>query len=652
MGDRAAAQRRVEQVRAFQAEVEELRAAGLNPLTAEQAASIGSYHDQLLTRLGAMYDVDRSAAAGQLSRGMQLASFFAAVALTAAIYSLVSRFWGRLDLPLQATLLCAFPLMALVGVELSARRERTLYVSALFALVAYGTFWLAAGVLSETLNVPLTPHPIWAGALFGLALALAYGFRLILGIALASLIVATAGSVFQAAGYPWTGQFEHLDIVALTAFAATLLAPRLAELDRTFGAITRGVGLAIGLGALLVLSTSASMSLLPTSNRATEFFYQASMLVACVSTLVLGIRRRWPEVVHLASGFLTIFLFTRLVDWLWSALPRYVFFLLVAGVAFAWLLLLRRIRTRLTRFDSSPPRSAGGFARPAPSRSGVRIDDGLGLVPTTLVGRPLPAAARRSIGMMRIALPALTTMIVVAAFVAVAGWNRSGEPRLVLTLTERELALPWTSEMAPGDDPGLQLRVEITHRGEPLDARNWLPETRLRALGFPLNIPLGDPTAEESYRDLPARVAWLALEYDGPVWRDIERRAALHAESDRSGRRSRLVPVDAAPDAASLHTKYPTGHLIVRAIIALSYVDARNGGPLVYGWVRAIVPSTVTVPKHLRSVVAGLIHPEVRTERTASQPVEMTPRYEVDLAIGRLGLPYVSGLRRAGGLSQ
>jgi hypothetical protein len=649
MGDRPAAQRRVEQIRAFQAEVEELRAAGLNPLTAEQAASIGSYHDQVLTRLAADYDVDSSAAAGQLSRGMQLASFFAAVALTAAVYSLVSRFWGRLDLPLQAALLCAFPLMALAGVELAAQRERTLYVSALFALVAYGTFWLAAGVLSETLNVPLTPHPIWAGALFGLALALAYGFRLILGIALVSLIVATAGSVFQAAGYPWTGQFEHLDVLALTAIAATLLAARLAELDPMFGAVTRGVGIAIGLGALLVLSTSASVSLLPTSDSATELFYQTVMLVACVAALVVGIRRRWREVVHLAAGFLTLFLFTRLVDWLWTAVPRYLFFFLIAGIAFAWLLLLRRLRSRLSRFESSAAPPLAGSARLTPSPDRSRGNGAFAVGTRASERRTFQNARREANSMTRIALPGLTTMIVVAAFVAAAGWNRSGEPRSSITLTERELSLPWMREIAPGDDPGLQLRLEMTHRSEPLDARNWLPETRLRALGFPLNIPLGDPAAEETYRDVPARLAWVALEYDGPVWRDIERRAALRAGADRVGPHSRLVPVDAALDAATLHIKYPTGHLIVRAVIALSYVDARNGGPLVYGWVRSLVPSTVTVPKHLRSIVDDLTRAEVRAERTAGQEVELAPRYEADLAVGRLGLPYIKELRRTGG---
>src|SRR5688500_18735054 len=147
MTDRIEAQRRVDQIRAFRAELEALRAAGVSPLTDEQHESIRAYHDAVLARLATDYDVDRTIAAGQLSRGVRLASFFAGITLTAAVYSLVSRFWGRFDLPLQATLLCGFPLVALVGVELSSRLERTLHVASLFGVVAYGTYWLAVYVL-------------------------------------------------------------------------------------------------------------------------------------------------------------------------------------------------------------------------------------------------------------------------------------------------------------------------------------------------------------------------------------------------------------------------------------------------------------------------------------------------------------------------
>lgn len=346
--DRTTAQQRVQQIRAFQSELEALEAAGVAPLAPEQKAAIGAYHAQLLKQLAAQYDVDRSDTAGQLSRGMRLLSFFAALALTAAVYSLVERFWSRLDLPLQSTLLAVFPLVALVGVELSARRERTLYVASLFALVAYGTFWLAVGVLSWTLNIPLTPGFIWVGVLFGLALAVPYGLRIILAAALATLAVAIAASMFQAAGAPWTEAFNRPDLLTAAAFSLLLLGIPLAQVDRAFAAVTRLVALGIGLTGFLVLSMSGATSVLPVSSRTSAVIYQTLMFVVCIAALVVAIRRGWTETVHLVSVMFAWFLLDRFVDWFWDVLPRYVFFSIVAALAFIWLLLLRRIRGRLT----------------------------------------------------------------------------------------------------------------------------------------------------------------------------------------------------------------------------------------------------------------------------------------------------------------
>ncbi len=360
MKDREAAQQRVNQIRTFRAELDALRAAGILLMSDDQRAAIGAYHDELLTRLATDYDIDRTEAAGRLSRGMQLASFFAAVTLTAAVYSLVSRFWGRFDLPVQATLLCAFPLMSLVGVELSARRERTLYVASLFALVAYGTFWLAVGVLSDTLNIPLAPPWLWAGVVFGLALALAYRFSLILAMSLCAMIAALSGSLFQASGYVWTHIFEDLDVLTMTAFGSTLLAPQLRQRERGFALVTRLVGFGVALLGLLIMSTSGDSSLLPISNRTTELVYQGVILVVCVTLLVIGIRRRWNETVRLAAGMLTLFLLVRYIDWFWDSLPNYVFFAMLAGIALAWLLALRRIRGRLAKSQAVPEARIAG----------------------------------------------------------------------------------------------------------------------------------------------------------------------------------------------------------------------------------------------------------------------------------------------------
>lgn len=307
-----------------------------------------AYHDDLLRRLAAEYDIDRSEAAGRMSRGMRLASFFGAVALTAAVYSLVSRFWGSLDLPVQATLLTIFPIIALGGVEFAARRERTLYIASLFALVAYGTFGLAVGVLSWSLNIPLTPPYLWAGVAFGIALAVPYGFRLILAVALAALALSIAGSMFQAAGIEWTQAVERPELLVIAAFSLLLLGPPLARVDAGFTRVTRLVALAIGLGGLLVLSVAGQLSLLPVSGDVAEGAYQVVMLVACVGGLLVAVRRMWGETVNLVAVMFALFLLTRFADWFWDLLPRYIFFLILAGMAFAWILVLRRMRGRLT----------------------------------------------------------------------------------------------------------------------------------------------------------------------------------------------------------------------------------------------------------------------------------------------------------------
>ena len=346
MADRDEAEHRVRQIEAFRAELDRLAQAGVGEVTPAQRDAIAAYHDTVLRQYTERFDLDRTAAAAQFSRGMQVASFFGAVTLTAAVYSLVDRVWGRLEFPMQATLLCLFPLVSLVGVELSARRERTFYIASLFALVAYGTFWLAAVVLTELTNIPLTPHVLWAGALFGLSLALPYGFRLILATAIAALIVAMSGSFFQGAAVPWTFAFEKFDISTGVAFAATLLAAPLGRAHASFAPATRVTALSLGFFGLLVLSTFGQASLLPFSDRVIEGAYQGLMVVVAIGALAVGIRRGWRETVVVAAAALTIFLLVRYVDWFWEALPPYLFFFALAALAFAWLLVLRRLRAK------------------------------------------------------------------------------------------------------------------------------------------------------------------------------------------------------------------------------------------------------------------------------------------------------------------
>jgi hypothetical protein len=240
--------------------------------------------------------------------------------------------------------------------------------------------------------------------------------------------------------------------------------------------------------------------------------------------------------------------------------------------------------------------------------------------------------------MTRIAVPALIAMLTVAGYVAAAGWNGSGEPRLIITLTEREL--PMVELPRSDEDPGLQLQFAYERRYDPLDARNWLTEQRLREIGFALYVPVGSPQAVDAYDHVPARLAWVVFEYDGPLWREIERRRAV-TETEAGPARippltSRLVPVDAGVDFDALRVRYPSGHLILRAEIGLSYVTTEGGGRVLRGTLRDVVPRRVAVPTRMRAVV------DARGARAGE------PRYEVDLALGTLGLPYVRALRARG----
>lgn len=351
---RGAAQQRADRIRAFREELTALRAEGLDVLSAEQEQQIARHHDGVLAGLAARFDVDVSETAGRLSRGMQIASFVAAVTLCAAIYSLVARFWGHLDLPLQVGLLALFPVLALAGVDLAARREPSLYIASIFAAAAYATFWLAAVVVTHLLDVPLTTPVLWMGVVFGLSLAMAYGFRVVLVASLVALVIALAGTLFGFAGAPWTAAGWQLEPSMVAGFGLLLLAPGLETASPGFGAVTRQVALGVGLGMLLALSMNGEASVWPVPTRWLEAFYQVVMLLASVAAIVAGLRWRVPDAVNIASIGLALFLVTRYVDWLWDVLPRFVFFLVLAAAAFAWLLALRRLRTRIGTADAGP----------------------------------------------------------------------------------------------------------------------------------------------------------------------------------------------------------------------------------------------------------------------------------------------------------
>jgi hypothetical protein len=243
-------------------------------------------------------------------------------------------------------------------------------------------------------------------------------------------------------------------------------------------------------------------------------------------------------------------------------------------------------------------------------------------------------------------VPLIALLVTIAGLLGCGAWNR-GEARQRITLTERELGLPWPwQNAADDDDEPLRLSIEWQRRDTPLDERTWLTEDKLREIGFNVAIPAGAPEAERHYEHLLPKIAWVVLEFDGPAWQEIDRRRRLR-ESDAQVRAaigaSRLVPIDAGPDRETLtrrHANSPT--LIVPAMFRVAYLDPKTaGGPLVYGHLMTLVTRQVTVPRRSIQALADLRN---RAADPASTPP--APRFEVDLAVGRLGFPWVVDVRR------
>ncbi len=241
-------------------------------------------------------------------------------------------------------------------------------------------------------------------------------------------------------------------------------------------------------------------------------------------------------------------------------------------------------------------------------------------------------------------------LIALANAVVLAGvaWNRRGEPEATITLTERELQIPWGA-INDEDDTGLDLQLEWNARwhagnGSP----EGLPLTTLRELEF-------EPRVD---RKEPPRTAWVVMEMDGEAWRrwiakrrrQVEEERRKEPDSDCppgsdleqmlvSG--SRLVVVDAGRDRHTLRRRYPdrSRFLVVPGTVHVS--ELRPG--VFHGLVSELRVESIHVPLSLRPLLDELVTVE-RVRRETSNPVyplPHPPRYHATVAFGRRGEPWL-----------
>jgi len=335
------AQERADQIAAFRAEIAQLRKEGVEPFTGDQLNRIADHHEKLLERLAGEFDIDRTVAERRMSLGMRIASGFGAVTLTAAVVSFVYQVWGSIPTAGQVVLLTVGPVASIAAMVVAGTVERTRYVAAVLAVVACGAFVLQTVLLGQIFNLHGSPHPLLLWGLFAIAVAWPWRFVLPFGLGVLSLACYLAALAFWWSGVSWASMIERPEPLMLTA-AALLAVTSSAPRELVAGA--RTVLLILVLGPLLLLSGIAELSLLGWSATTIRIVYQVAAALVAIAVIAHGVHRSRDDVILIGGLFAGAFLLTRFVDWWWDWMPRYVFFLILAVVALAWIWALRVLR--------------------------------------------------------------------------------------------------------------------------------------------------------------------------------------------------------------------------------------------------------------------------------------------------------------------
>ncbi|MFG0721271.1 DUF2157 domain-containing protein [Pseudomonas sp. GLN_6] len=345
--NRSDAQQRADDIGVFNRELARLEAEQVLSLSDSQRASLHGYQQQLLNRYLAAFDIDHDIQARQLSLGMRIASFLGALALAASVFFLFYQFWGLFGTRSQVMILLTASL-ASFGLTLWVQRlDSSGYFSKLAALVAFTCFVLNIVMLGQIFNITPSNNALLPWALYALLLAYACGARLLLAAGLSCLLAFVAARIGSWDGIYWLGfaqRPENFIPAALLIFVLPLLVDQrrfdgFAVIYRVFGLL--GVFLPV-----LVLAYWGEASYLNWPVEMIETVYQSAGFILAALVIWLGVRRDWAEVVNTGLSFFVIFLYTKLFDWWWGSMPKYLFFLVLGLSAVLILLVLRRLRSR------------------------------------------------------------------------------------------------------------------------------------------------------------------------------------------------------------------------------------------------------------------------------------------------------------------
>jgi len=236
-------------------------------------------------------------------------------------------------------------------------------------------------------------------------------------------------------------------------------------------------------------------------------------------------------------------------------------------------------------------------------------------------------------------------LIVLTNAIALGGvwWNRSATPDSALTLSQRELGLPWRS-LRLMENSGLALnlnwRVAGREAGEFASGYTlnggtpeWLDAPKMAALGFPVDTAQAAGERQHYSRQLPREVI-LVMELAGPAWqRALEKarenagRHAVAAEANAGSKQfaerakrandelvreensnSRLFVIDAGLDARLLREKYPDRNrfLLLHGTVRPTMHSRERNTLQATGYISRVGNGQIHVPHALREPLDSL----------------------------------------------
>lgn len=275
-----------------------------------------------------------------------------------------------------------------------------------------------------------------------------------------------------------------------------------------------------------------------------------------------------------------------------------------------------------------------------------------------------------------------TGLIILTNAIVLAGvaYNRSGEPDSTITLTERELSLPYYYR-GNAENSGIQL--QLMHRYdnsghfrsdyESPEILDWFNKEKLAELGFDVSQAISADQHNRHYQRLREKEVILALEYNGKAYQSVLEAAQQHydkvlaeqsaeqnnnknnnnnyklkqAEENLAREKasaSRLFVIDAGLDHDTLRARYAdrTKYLFMKGIVMARIASDNSSEPRLVGYIKSLSNPYIHVPLQHHAVIEA-----AAAEGIHRQP-DKPPRFEATINVGQRLEPWLVGVKGLG----